>query len=194
LSSSWLSSVDNVLSVFSSDNPEKVSQSLEYTLGSTAGSLIPGNQSAIKMMDKIFDPTRYKATDIQGALMSQIAFARRENQVAYNALGEPIQEHPFAAVTSADSTDPMWSQLAQKQVYVPQLRQSILISGDEQATFAQHAGTNLKEMLEDGGMERIQELPKDEAQEALNTMATQARHDAIHQLGIATPARHAHAH
>lgn len=195
LSASWLSSVDNVLNLFSSDDPNKVQSALEYTFGSTAGALVPGNQSTLKTIDKIFDPTRYKPTDIQGMLMSQVAFARRlSGSVAYNGLGEPIQEHPFAAFTSAPNPDPVWTALAEKQVSIPILRAKIGISPDEQSTFAQAAGSNLKEMLEDGGMERIQELPKDEAQEVLNTMASEARHDAIMQLGIATPARHSHAH
>jgi hypothetical protein len=178
LTSSWISSVSSVLNTLDAENYQSAEKSLFNVAGSTAGALVPFNQSTLKLIDKIFDPESYPPSTLQGALMSQVAFARRfdnANEPALNALGDPIHVNPIQAFYGATTEDPTWSALGRLNLFVPTATKSERINNrpitsDEYYSLIQQAGQQTKTALESGGLETMEGMPQEQAQEYLNDL------------------------
>lgn len=178
LSSSWISSVNNFLKVFDPQNHENLEKAAWSVLGNAFGSMIPFNQSSLKIIDKIFNPDSYPPESVTGTLMSQVAFVRQfdnGNKPGLNALGEPIETNPIQAFYSAAKIDPVWSALGKQGVFIPVPNKSEKVNGrtitdDEYWNLIHDAGQNTRSILESGGLDAMAAMDKEQAQTYLNTI------------------------
>ena len=169
--SSWISSVNNALSVANPENYESFQKALGNLAGTTAGSLVPFNQKNLQVIDKIFDPSQYSPQGVTGALMSNIAFVRRDDggRPTLNAMGEPISVSPVQAFYSMQNEDPVWSALADKGAFIPVASKSQKINGrsmssDEHYDLVLDAGQAFKADMLNGGLEQLAGMTPEEAQ------------------------------
>lgn len=180
LSSSWISSASNLLTAFTSGNDKQTENSLKYAVGSAAGSLVPFNQKTFQTLDRLFDSNQYSSGDLAGMLGSQVAFARRLGQPTLNVLGEPVTQNPFSAFESVDKPDAVWQGLGAKGVWVPDIPKTEplgdrTMTEDEHYRYVQESGAKIREALENGGLDKMSAMDRDQAQDYLNSITKTAR-------------------
>jgi len=72
----------------------------------TASSFVVPNE--VRNIDRYFDPKVYPVRDLEGALVSAVPFVRgMGGKPALNALGQPIESHPFHRFLSQQASDPL---------------------------------------------------------------------------------------
>ena len=179
-SRSWVANTSDFLDILRNNNPDRAGQAFEGFVGRTAGGFVPLNQSSIRILDKLWDPTHYTSQSMTGLLMSQVAFARRLNDPMLDALGQPVQERPFSAFAATQTADPVWQALADKGVWLPATPKTEWL-GDRQMTedehyrFVQQSGQKIREALQNGGIDQMNNLDAEAAQEYLNCVVKAAR-------------------
>lgn len=191
-SRSWVANTADFLDIIRNNNPDRAGQAMEGFVGRTAGAFVPFNQSAVRILDKMWDPTQYTSKTLTGMLASQVVLARRMNEPALNALGEVVQTRPFAAFLAHQTEDPVWQGLANKGVWIPNMPASEWL-GDRQMTedehyrYVQESGQKLREALQNGGLDKMADMDEEQAQEYLNTLTRESRAPvkaALRQEGI----------
>lgn len=85
-------------------------------LGRSASTFVVPN--AVRFVDRLFDPKVYDGPGIEGALLSQIPFARQQLKPALNGLGEIAQRDWQERFTREVQPDPVWRELARLEVGV----------------------------------------------------------------------------
>lgn len=178
ITSSWISSVSGALDAISSSNYQNSQKAFYNSLGSTAGALVPFNQSTLKVIDKIFDPQLYPPNSVQGALMSQVTVARRfdnGNAPMLNALGDPVESNPIQAFFSSTNPDPVWNALAEKNIFIPVATKAERVNGrpitnEEFYALTRDAGQATKETLMTSGMEAMASMDQEQAQHYLSAV------------------------
>lgn len=180
VSRSWMSNVNDFLDIVKNNNPDRAQQAFEQFGGRTAGSFIPFNQSAVRILDKMWDPNHYNAKTLAGIMSSQVPIARSMNQSAVNALGDVVQERPFMAFTGTKTEDPTWQALADKGVWIPAIANNQYL-GDRTMTQAEHyqyalkSGQAIRQALEDGGLDKMAGMDTEQAQDYLNALVKVSR-------------------
>lgn len=177
----WLSNVKNVLDAMGGGSPDMAYAGLTSLAGNLAGGLIPGNQSGLKLLDKLQDADKRKPNSLQGMLVSQIAVARRVNAPALNALGDPIQERPFQVFGGVGQGSPIWQKLSDHNLWIaiPDRKESLGerdMTDDEYQKYVKTSGSIIKEKLMDEGLlDRITSMNKAFAQTQLSRVVSEIR-------------------
>lgn len=176
--SSFLSEINSIMGLLNARTAQELGEKFANFTSNTAGALLPFNQSNLKIIDQLFDPNIYKSSDIDGYTMSQVAFLRRDvngGLPALNALGDPIQVDPITTFLSSKTKDPIWSALGEKGVFIPVPKMDEQINGrgittDEYRELITQAGQTTKEALLSGGLDAMQGMTKDQAQEYISAL------------------------
>lgn len=172
LTSSWISSVNNILQMADSSSPEEFENSFKNFAGQTGSALVPFNQKTIQMMDQIFDPQKYSPNDISGILLSRVPVAREMTggKPSLNVFGEPIESNPIQSLMGLGTTDSFYSQFSSTRTFLPAVTKTEHINGraittDELYQLTKQAGQATKEILQDGGLDAMSSMTQEEAQD-----------------------------
>jgi hypothetical protein len=95
------------------ERDEAVLRSLARPLGSVLSSRL------VSQIDRTLDPTRMDSSDAIGALLSQVAVARRLGRPALNVWGEPITAPPSERFTSPVRGSRLERALARANAWIP---------------------------------------------------------------------------
>lgn len=131
------------------------------TFGRTAaGAAIPYS-SALKQIDRVFDPKIYSSDDVVSGLVNQTPFVRSSNRPALNALGEPVSVGPMDSFSKKlNETDPVWKLLNRKKAWVTVPDKEVIVgskkrgeghwralTSEERYDFIKESGANIKKQL-----------------------------------------------
>ena len=170
--STFLMEVNNIMGTFEAHSIKEMQDNLGRTVGSIAGAMIPGNQAALRMLDRLYDPNLYKPSTILGHIASQIPFIRSgvsEGRPALNCWGEPIQLHALSAFTSLESNDALTQMMGEKDVHFrpPDSSEKVgarTITPVELYGVIQNAGQATKAILSSRGLDVMANMDHDQAQ------------------------------
>jgi hypothetical protein len=119
---------------------------------------------------------------VQSALVQQIPFLRREGKPLLNALGEPVENNPWARLVSPDKGDELWNTLAAKQAWT-----SVPSQGDmtdaEYYDLMYYRGDRLRARLE-AALPRLRELDDELAQEVVRRISADETAKVKGMLGL----------
>lgn len=191
LQQGFLDSLDRALQLLHRDSPAKAGTQLADFVGRSASSLVVPN--ALRMVDRVFDPTVYESDTVQGAVAAQLPFVRREGRPALNVFGEPVRNPVLDRFTTAALDDPLLRTLAAKDVWisVPD-RLDLVVEGkkrdgegnyrvltpEEFYTFMQRSGPAIRAALSER-LEVLQELEPPAARKQVQKIVQQERERAL---------------
>jgi hypothetical protein len=176
--SSWIASVSGALDSIGASGYQNPQKAFYNALGLTAGALVPFNQSALKVIDKIFDPQLYPPNSVAGALASQVTVARRFDNSGLpmlNALGDPVESNPISAFFSSCTHDPIWRTMADKDIFIPVATKAERVNGrpitnEELYALTRDAGQATKEQLLEGNLDAMAGMDQEQAQARLSAI------------------------
>jgi hypothetical protein len=175
---SWLDGVAGVFQAYDRDPGKNAGQaSLGQLTRTASGFVIP---NAVKQIDQLFDPAVYDSQGIRSLLYSQVPVARRLNKPALNVLGEPVTSERLRQFVSAQKTDPLWTTIANRQLFVSVPSKTTMlgdrvITPDEYYELNRIRGQWLGEQLrKENVLGYLQTLPREQAQKMLDLFETDA--------------------
>lgn len=153
-------------------------------LGRTASGIVAPNLA--KQIDKLFDPTVYDGSTIEGALLRDVPVARRYLKPAVNVLGDAIRADPFYSVTRPDE---LWSLLARKQSWISTPSRTTMIgertiTPEEYYDWIVESGPPIRRRLEIL-IPALEISTPERAQDLVDDVVTDERRRARARLGIA---------
>jgi len=135
LSQSFLKGLADFFGSVSRDNVPKTRNQFGGLARTVSSFAVP---NLAKQIDRMFDPTVYDASTVQGAIVRDVPIARQGQQPMINVLGEPIQYdlNPFLKWSGRDR---LWSVLAGKSAFIS-VPDKLTMVGDRTLTPAEYYG------------------------------------------------------
>ena len=160
-------------------SPRTAGDRMAQTLAKGASSIVFPN--LLRQIDRIWDPTRTDDKGLKAGILATIPFARRVNQPALNALGEPISPDRFASFSSG-GRDNLWATLMQANA-LPTPPDQGLLTTDEYHSMLIVRGKILRPSLERLA-DTIENLPDGRAQQLVTALGRRATRAAKGKLGL----------
>lgn len=180
LQSSWLQGLSSLFNQANRDSTKGTAQGLmAQGIKTGSGFVVP---AALRQLDQLFDPKRYSPEDIQGMLMAQIPWARRNGQPDLNAFGQPVSSPTSKIFYSKVEGDALVQRLAGQRVFpgVPAVGDLL---PDEHYALVKYRGPILRELLAEHSDEWAG-APRLIAQDVVNRISSQATAQAKQDLGL----------
>lgn len=132
----------------------------------------------VKQLDRLFDPTIYKADSITQGLIRETPIARQGLAPMLNVLGERI-EYSQNRFFSKAKPDPVWAFIVEKQAWVPVPSKTAKvgnrpISQREYYELIKQSGPKIRQFIEKN-LPELQKKSKEEAQDAIRESAEAIR-------------------
>lgn len=185
LDSSWLQGLSAIFGRGSEINVKHPGKGLfQQTVRTGSKFFIP---NALNQIDRYFDPTVYKQSDIQGILMREMPFARKNLAPDLNVLGDPVSAPLSKRFSSVEETGSLIQMLSSRRLW-PSVPLDGEMSVDEHYALIATRGP----LLKTGIMENLADLmtlPRAEAQDLLSQISEASTRDAKQQLGLQSAER-----
>jgi hypothetical protein len=180
LQSSWLQGLSSLFNQANRDSTKSTAQGLmAQGIKTGSGFVVP---AALRQLDQLFDPKRYSPEDIQGMLLAQIPWARRNGQPDLNAFGQPVSSPTSKIFYSKVEGDALVQRLAGQRVFpgVPAVGDLL---PEEHYALVKYRGPILRELLAEHSDEWAG-APRLIAQDVVNRISSQATAQAKQDLGL----------
>lgn len=180
--SSWLQGLSAIFDQAGRDSVQNPLKALPQQAIRTAASFVVPN--ALRQVDQLFDPTKYKADDIRGMMLAQLPFARRNNQPDLNVFGEPVDAPLSKGFMSKLEGDGLTLMLAGRRLW-PSVPLDPYLTPGQSYALLKYRGPQLRaELL--ANYADIATLPHAEAQKLVGLISRRVTVNAKKDLGFDT--------
>lgn len=187
--SSWAQGLSSLFAGSDHTSSAGAVRTAEMQAARTGTSFVVPN--ILRNLDQLFDQNHYKATEVEGMLMTQIPFVRASGQPDLNVFGEPVKSPLSQAFFSKVTGDDLVNTLAGRQLW-PSVPLEPNLTAEQNYKFIQTRGPELRKELT-AYLPTIKTAPQGQAEfmvRNISEMVTKAAMDSLGYGGINRAAKY----